>query len=53
MLKVDISDQDTLSDEVIMHLNVLRLSVEHRVPSQVNSTHVIIVKENRIHDGNT
>ena len=53
MLQVDISNQNTLLDEVIVHFDVLGSSMEDWVPSKVNIAHVVAVEENRILDGNT
>ena len=39
------------SDEMIVHLDVLSLSVENRVASQMNVAHVVIVEEDGIFDG--
>ena len=45
-LHVDIFRQDTLLDEVIVHLDVLGPSVEDWVLCQVNNAHIIVVEEN-------
>ena len=52
VLYVDIPNLDTLSDEVRVHLDMFRACVEHRIPSQMNTAHVVLVKENQILDGN-
>ena len=38
-------------DEVIMHFDMLYPCVEHRVPSQIDISHVVTVKGSRILDG--
>ena len=52
VLYVDIPNLDTLSDEVRVHLDMFRACVEHRIPSQMNTAHVVTVKGNQILDGN-
>ena len=42
-MQVDISSQDTFSDEVIVHLNVFGLSVKDWVPSQIVEYECIMV----------
>ena len=49
---VVISSQGTLSDEVIVHVNVLGQNVKDWVPTHVDTTHIFTVEENRIRDGN-
>ena len=51
MLQVDISGQDPFSDELVVHLDVLSLSMENQVPSQVNVARVVAVEEDGIFDG--
>ena len=51
VLQVDISNQNTLLDEVIVHFDVLGSSMEDWVPSKVNIAHVVAVEENQILDG--
>ena len=46
MLQVDISNQNTLLDEVIVHFDVLGPSMEDKVSSKVNIAHVVAVEEN-------
>ena len=55
VLQVDISGMVALSDEVIMHFDMLCVCVEHRgvFLSQMNTGHVVVVEENQILDGNT
>ena len=52
VLQVDISDQNTLSDEVIMHFDVLGPKMEDWVLSNMNTTNVVAVEKNWIFDGN-
>ena len=52
MLQVDISSEDTLSDEVVVHLAVFGPRMENWVPSEVNTAHVVAIEENPILDGN-
>ena len=52
MLQVDVSGQDTLSDEVVVYLDVLGLTVEVWVMSEVNIAHIIVVQGNQIRYGN-
>ena len=51
MLQVDIASQNALSDEVIVHFDVLCPHVEHQVPCQIDIAHLIAVKGSRILDG--
>ena len=51
MLKVDIASKNALSNEVIVHFDMLCPHVEHRVPSQIDTAHVVAVKGSRILDG--
>ena len=53
MLEVDVSGLYTLSDEVIMHFDVLGSIVVYLVVGQVNVAHVVAIPENWILDGNT
>ena len=48
MLQVDISGQDMFSVEMIVHLDVLSLSMENRVLSQMDVAHVITINEDGI-----
>ena len=41
VMQVDISSQDTFSDEVIMHINVFSPIMEIWVTGQVNVAHVV------------
>ena len=41
MLKVDIASQNTLSNEVIVHFDMLCTRIEHRVPSKIDNAHVV------------
>ena len=43
VLQVNISNQDTFSDEVIMYLDVLISSMEHQVAGHVDISHVVAV----------
>ena len=52
MLKIDISNLNALSNEVIVHFDMLCACVEHWVLSQMNIAHVAAVKGNHILDGN-
>ena len=52
VFKVDIACLNALSNEVIVHFNMFRACVEHWVPSQMNTAHVVEVKGNPIFDGN-
>ena len=52
MLQINISGQNSLLDEVIVHLNVLGPSVKDWVPSQVNTTHIVAIEESQICNGN-
>ena len=40
---VELLDLNALSDEVIVHFDMLRACVEHLVPSQMNIAHVVAV----------
>ena len=51
VLQIDISNQDRVSDDVIVHLDVLGLSVKDWIPSQLNNAHFVVVEENRICHG--
>ena len=51
VLKVDIASQNTLSDKVIVHFDVLCPRLEHRVPIQIDVAHVVAVKGSWILDG--
>ena len=53
VVQVNISSLNVLLDEMIMHFNMLSAHVKHRVLSQMNTTHVVAVKENLIRDGFT
>ena len=44
MLKVDITTLNALSNEVIMHFDMLCARVEHRVPSQIYIAHDVAGK---------
>ena len=52
VLKVDISSLNALSNEVIVHFDMLYACMEHQVPSQMNTIHVVAVKGSRILVGN-
>ena len=51
MLKVDISCLNALSNEVIVHFDMLCMRVEHQVSSQIDTAHVVTEKGSQIHDG--
>ena len=51
MLKVDIPYKDTISDEVVVHLNVLCPSVEDMVLSKMDTTEIVAVEQDWIVDG--
>ena len=42
---------NALSNEVVVHFDMLCECVEHRVPNQMNVAHVVAVEENQILDG--
>ena len=42
-----------LADEVIVHFYMLRACVEHRVPSQMNTSHVVAVNPKPLAKNNT
>ena len=46
-----IEKNSLISDEVIMHLRVLSRSLENRIASQVDSTHVVAVLKDWIFNG--
>ena len=52
VLKVDIANQKALSNEVIVHFNMLCSRVEHRVPSQIDPAPVFVENGSRILDAN-
>ena len=51
VLEVDITNKNALSNEVIVHFDMLCPRVEHRVPSQINIAHIVAVKGSWILDG--
>ena len=51
-VRVDVLQVNTFSDEMIVHFDVLSLSMKQWVPRQVNATHVVGVEEDQISDGN-
>ena len=53
VLQVDISSLNVLLDQVMVHFDILHACMEHQVPSHVDvTTHVAVVEENQILDGN-
>ena len=51
VLKVDIPSKNTFSDELVVHLNVLCLSMEDGVLSKMDIVEVVIVEQDWIVDG--
>ena len=52
VLKVDIANQNALSNEVVVHFDMLCTRVEHRILSQIDTAHIVAEKGNQILDGN-
>ena len=44
VLQVDISSEDSLSNEMLVHLDVLGPSMEDWISSEVNTAHVVAVE---------
>ena len=51
MLHIDISSLNALLNEVIVHFDMLRVCMEHWVPSQMNIAHVSVVEGNQFFMG--
>ena len=45
VLKVNFANHNALSNEIIVHIDMLFTRVEHRVPSQIDTVHVVAEKE--------
>jgi hypothetical protein len=48
MLQFDLTEKDTLSDEMIVHFDVLCLCVKNRVFRELNAAEVVAVDHRRI-----
>ena len=50
-MKVNIPCKNTFSDEVVVHLNVLCLSVEDMVSSKMDTSEIVAAEQDWIIDG--